>query len=117
MCEAALVTGLLLHGLGATGRVWDGWVALGGEWLAPDLAGHGGAEGLREYTFGSMAAAVAEGLAVRRGLTIVGHSLGGVIAITGFGGKAIGGSSRSTRRPSRSGRRIWRRCSRPARRP
>ncbi len=75
------MTGLLLHGLGATGRVWDGWVALGGEWVAPDLAGHGGTESLPEYTFASMARRVAEGLGVRRGLTVVGHSLGGVIAL------------------------------------
>jgi pimeloyl-ACP methyl ester carboxylesterase len=38
---------LLLHGLGATGDVWDGWRPLlarrwPGRWLAPDLPGHGG---------------------------------------------------------------------------
>ena len=75
------MTGLLLHGLGGSGRVWDGWVALGGEWVAPDLAGHGAAARLSEYTFGAMTEGVAEGLAVRGGLTVVGHSLGGVVAL------------------------------------
>jgi pimeloyl-ACP methyl ester carboxylesterase len=37
---------LLLHGLGATGGVWQGWRPLlarrwPGHWLAPDLPGHG----------------------------------------------------------------------------
>jgi pimeloyl-ACP methyl ester carboxylesterase len=54
---------LLLHGLGATGDVWDGWRPLlarrwPGRWLAPDLPGHGG------------------------GRTVVlGHSLGGVVGL------------------------------------
>ena len=38
-------------------------MALGGEWVAPDLAGHGTAARLSEYTFGAMAEGVAEGLA------------------------------------------------------
>jgi len=38
---------LLLHGLGATGDVWQAWRPLltrrwPGRWLAPDLPGHGG---------------------------------------------------------------------------
>lgn len=81
MCQPAEMTGLLLHGLGATKRVWDEWLTLDGEWLAPDLPGHGAAEPLPAYTFGSMAAAVAKDLPVRRGLTVIGHSLGGVIAL------------------------------------
>jgi pimeloyl-ACP methyl ester carboxylesterase len=41
---------LLLHGLGATGDVWDRWQPLlarrwTGRWLAPDLPGHGGSPG------------------------------------------------------------------------
>ncbi|WP_344219305.1 alpha/beta hydrolase [Kribbella sancticallisti] len=69
---------LLLHGLGATGRVWDGWQF---PRLAPDLPGHGSAGTLPAYTFESMAAAIAESLPVRRELVVVGHSLGGVIAL------------------------------------
>jgi pimeloyl-ACP methyl ester carboxylesterase len=75
------MTVLLLHGLGATGRVWDGWQALDGQWLAPDLPGHGSVEPLPSYTFSSMAEAVAQALPVRRGLVVLGHSLGGVIAL------------------------------------
>jgi pimeloyl-ACP methyl ester carboxylesterase len=75
------MTVLLLHGLGATSRVWDGLRSLDGDWLAPDLPGHAAAARLPEYTFSSMAAAVADDLPVRRGLTIGGHSLGGVIAL------------------------------------
>lgn len=69
---------VLLHGLGANGRVWDGWAQ---PRVAPDLAGHGAAEALPRYTFEAMAAAVAETLPVRRELVVVGHSLGGVIAL------------------------------------
>ncbi|WP_328330254.1 alpha/beta hydrolase [Kribbella sp. NBC_00382] len=69
---------VLLHGLGATGRVWDGWAQ---PRVAPDLPGHGSAPTLPQYTFGSMAAAVADALPARRGVVVVGHSLGGVIAL------------------------------------
>jgi pimeloyl-ACP methyl ester carboxylesterase len=75
------MTVLLLHGLGATSRVWDGLRSLDGDWLAPDLPGHAAAARLPGYTFSSMATAVADDLPVRRGLTIVGHSLGGVVAL------------------------------------
>ncbi|MDX6265248.1 MAG: hypothetical protein QOH84_6936 [Kribbellaceae bacterium] len=69
---------VLLHGLGATGRVWDAWPQ---PRVAPDLPGHGSADSLPRYTFESMTAAVAASLPVRRGLVVVGHSLGGVIAL------------------------------------
>ncbi|GAA3557802.1 alpha/beta hydrolase [Kribbella ginsengisoli] len=69
---------VLLHGLGANGRVWDGWAQ---PRVAPDLPGHGSAPTLPKYTFEAMAAAVAAALPVRRELVVVGHSLGGVIAL------------------------------------
>lgn len=69
---------VLLHGLGANGRVWDAWPF---PRVAPDLPGHGPAATLPAYTFASMAAAIAVTLPVRQGLVIVGHSLGGVIAL------------------------------------
>ena len=77
---------LLLHGLGATGEVWDGWRPLfarrwPGRWLAPDLPGHGGSRPLPGYTFDTLAAAVA-GLASGAARTVVlGHPLGGVVAL------------------------------------
>lgn len=69
---------VLLHGLGANGRVWDSWPY---PRHAPDLPGHGSAATLASYTFESMAAAIAETLPVRRELVVLGHSLGGVIAL------------------------------------
>lgn len=78
---------LLVHGLGATRRVWDGWQELldghwPGQWLAPDLPGHGAAAPLEKYTFESMTAAVAGAIKSDEPLVVVGHSLGGVIGIT-----------------------------------
>jgi len=76
---------LLLHGLGATAEVWNGWVPLladawPGRWVAPDLPGHGRSEKLPAYTFEGLAAAVAP--LVETGRTVVfGHSLGGVVGL------------------------------------
>jgi len=71
--------------------VWDRWRGLlderwPGRWDAPDLPGHGAAAPLREYTFGSMAAGLAEGLDREASYTVVGHSLGGVIGLVLAGG-------------------------------
>ncbi|HET6532035.1 MAG TPA: alpha/beta fold hydrolase, partial [Actinoplanes sp.] len=77
---------LLLHGLGASADVWEGWRPLlaerwPGRWLAPDLPGHGGSAPLPRYSFGALAAAVAE-LVEPAGRTLVlGHSLGGVVGL------------------------------------
>jgi len=77
---------MLLHGLGATGDVWEKWRPLltrrwPGRWLAPDLPGHGGSRPLSSYTFGTLAAAVA-GLGGAGARTVVlGHSLGGVVGL------------------------------------
>ncbi|MBY8874798.1 alpha/beta hydrolase [Micromonospora sp. PLK6-60] len=77
---------LLLHGMGATGEVWLPWAPLlerdwAGRWLAPDLAGHGWTPGLSGYTFQGLAGRVAEGLDARDRLVVLGHSLGGVVAL------------------------------------
>jgi pimeloyl-ACP methyl ester carboxylesterase len=76
---------LLLHGLGATAEVWNGWVPLladawPGRWAAPDLPGHGGSPRLPGYTFEGLAGAVAP--LVEKDRTVVfGHSLGGVVGL------------------------------------
>lgn len=82
---------LLLHGLGATGDVWNKWRPLlaekwPGPWLAPDLPGHGGSPPLAAYTFDGFAAAVAEIVPPNVDLVVLGHSLGGVVALAIAGG-------------------------------
>jgi pimeloyl-ACP methyl ester carboxylesterase len=82
---------LLLHGLGATGDVWQGWRPLlarrwPGRWLAPDLPGHGGSPPLPGYTFASLAAAVAGLVGDGGRIVVLGHSLGGVVGLALAGG-------------------------------
>lgn len=77
---------LLLHGLGATGDVWDGWSDLlderwPGRWLAPDLPGHGGSDPLTRYSFGAVAAGVANLVQPAEPVTVLGHSMGGVVGL------------------------------------
>lgn len=73
---------VLLHGLGATAEVWDGVAARWpGRWLAPDLPGHGGSARLPRYSFGHLAAAVADLLPADEPAVVCGHSLGGVVAL------------------------------------
>jgi pimeloyl-ACP methyl ester carboxylesterase len=77
---------LLLHGLGATGDVWNGlhdvlsrrWP---GRWVTLDLPGHGGSGLLPGYSFGHLAAAVARTVPAATRLVVLGHSLGGVVAL------------------------------------
>ncbi|MEV0902397.1 alpha/beta fold hydrolase [Actinoplanes sp. NPDC049802] len=78
---------LLLHGLGATGDVWARWAeplerAWPGRWIAPDLPGHGGSAPLPEYTFDAFAEAVRPLLTPDDRTVVLGHSLGGVVALT-----------------------------------
>jgi pimeloyl-ACP methyl ester carboxylesterase len=75
---------VLLHGLGGTAGVWHGVLGALPEswsWVAVDLPGHGRAEPLPRYSFGAMAAAVASTLDPERRHVLLGHSLGGVIAL------------------------------------
>jgi len=78
---------VLLHGLGATSDVWAGWRPLlarrwPGRWLAPDLPGHGGSPPLATYNFNGLAAAVAGIIPPGDRVVVLGHSLGGVVALT-----------------------------------
>jgi pimeloyl-ACP methyl ester carboxylesterase len=79
---------LLLHGLGATGDVWDGLIGLlpghwPGSWIAPDLPGHGRSAPAprNRYSIGGLAAAVATVLEPDTPLVVFGHSLGGGVAL------------------------------------
>jgi pimeloyl-ACP methyl ester carboxylesterase len=83
---------VLLHGLGATGDVWNGWSPLlaqrwPGRWLAPDLPGHGGSPPLAAYSFDGFAAAVAGIVPHSRSIVVLGHSLGGVVGLVLASGK------------------------------
>ncbi|MGI5503052.1 alpha/beta fold hydrolase [Lentzea sp. CA-135723] len=72
---------VLLHGLGATGEVWREVAgAWPGSWIAPDLPGHGRSPRITRYTFGALAAAVAEEIP-REPVVVLGHSLGGVVGL------------------------------------
>ncbi|WP_220793636.1 alpha/beta fold hydrolase [Nocardioides stalactiti] len=77
---------VLLHGLGGTGELWRGLEALlpdawAGGWVVPDLPGHGRSATASSYDFGVQAALVAEALPDDRDLVLVGHSMGGMVAL------------------------------------
>lgn len=79
---------VLLHGQGAAGVVWDATVdALrrrepDRSIVAVDLPGHGRSPRLARYTPGAYAAAVATAVPVDEPVVLVGHSLGGLVALT-----------------------------------
>ena len=79
-------TYLLLHGLGATGEVWQGLTELidrekAGCWLAPDFRGHGRSPWERPYTYGSLMDDLMPLVNEASRLVVVGHSMGGVIGL------------------------------------
>ena len=80
------ITYLLLHGLGATGEVWQGLTDLidrhnAGRWLAPDLRGHGRSAWGAPYTYESLADDLMPLIKDSGRVVVVGHSMGGVIAL------------------------------------
>ncbi|MHA1560429.1 MAG: alpha/beta fold hydrolase [Alphaproteobacteria bacterium] len=89
---------LLIHGLGANGTVWEGLKPLvkkhwPGAWVNLDLRGHGRSGHSRPYGFGTYAADIASALGGQdERVTIVGHSMGGVVAMalaTGWFGLTV----------------------------
>ena len=77
---------LLLHGLGATKEVWSPALELldaswPGAWIAPDFPGHGASTPCAHDSYGAYATAVASLIPVGRPVTILGHSLGGVVGL------------------------------------
>jgi len=76
---------VLLHGLGATAGVWSRFSeSASGRWIAPDLPGHGGSAPLPSYRvtdYTDALAPVLEEAAEGQPITLLGHSLGGVIAL------------------------------------
>jgi pimeloyl-ACP methyl ester carboxylesterase len=91
---------VLVHGLAATARVWAPMLEQAprrwpGSWIAPDLRGHGASAPAASYAAADYAADIAA--LVERSeassVTLLGHSLGGVIALT----LAAGGRTRPER--------------------
>lgn len=77
---------VLIHGLGATAGIWSSMLEEPRRrWVAPDLPGHGGSDHSGDYSVEALAAAVYELIEAERDgeeVTILGHSLGGLVAIT-----------------------------------
>lgn len=77
---------VLLHGLGATAEVYAGVEALlpdawPGGWLVLDLPGHGRSAWDAPYTFRRYADVVSSLLPASREAVVLGHSMGGVVAL------------------------------------
>lgn len=77
---------VLLHGLGATAEVYADVLALlpsswPGGWLVLDLPGHGRSSWDAPYSFRRHADAVLSVLPASREAVVVGHSMGGVVAL------------------------------------
>lgn len=87
---------VFVHGLAATARVWSPMLEQAssrwpGRWIAPDLRGHGGSASRSSYKIEDYAGDIAELIdrASASTVTILGHSLGGVIALWLAGGGRI----------------------------
>lgn len=77
---------LMLHGRGCTGAVWRGVIDCveaekAGRWIVPDLPGHGRSGYRPSYADGRYAADVASVVPKDAPVIVLGHSLGGVIAL------------------------------------
>jgi pimeloyl-ACP methyl ester carboxylesterase len=73
---------LLIHGMGANADVWEPLKPyIEQRWLAPDLRGHGRSPHGGPYSFAGYAADVAQLLAQDEEVTVVGHSMGGVVGM------------------------------------
>lgn len=77
---------MLLHGLGANADVWEGLKPIvradwPGRWLIPDLRGHGRSGHRAPYGYAGHAADMAALLGQHEEVVLVGHSMGGVVAM------------------------------------
>jgi len=85
---------VLLHGLGANRHVWRAMLEANrweGSWIAPDLRGHGASPHAPKYTLYEHAADVAETIGPSwPEIVVLGHSMGGAIALMLAGSGRIG---------------------------
>jgi predicted alpha/beta hydrolase len=80
---------VVLHGLSATRQVWQPMLETAaahwnGSWIAPDLRGHGSSAAATSYSLGCHAVDIAELVqesGSRSEVTILGHSMGGAVAV------------------------------------
>ena len=77
---------VLLHGLGANGEVWNRMLPIvrerwHGTWIVPDLRGHGRSGHRAPYSFGAYASDIASLITPDEEVTVIGHSMGGVVAL------------------------------------
>lgn len=77
---------VLIHGLGANATVWDALRPIlaarwRGRWIAPDLRGHGRSPHRAPYGYAIHAADVAALLEQDEQVVLLGHSMGGVVAM------------------------------------
>jgi len=88
---------VLLHGLGANADVWQGLKPMvrerwPGRWLIPDLRGHGRSGHRAPYSYAGHAADIAGLIGQHEEAVVVGHSMGGVVAMalaTGWFGVTV----------------------------
>jgi pimeloyl-ACP methyl ester carboxylesterase len=76
---------ILIHGLGANAAVWDDLLpyvekAWPGRWLVPELRGHGRSFHRAPYGFGVHAADIAALVGQDEWVSVIGHSMGGIVA-------------------------------------
>jgi pimeloyl-ACP methyl ester carboxylesterase len=76
---------ILLHGLGMNGSVWEPFRAHLAGWpgriVIPDLRGHGRSPHASAYSTAAQAADVAALMQGEHGVHVIGHSMGGMIAL------------------------------------
>ena len=77
---------LLVHGLGTNGATWDPLLEIArrewpGKIIVPDLRGHGRSRRSAVYSYGGMATDLGALIAGGSSVSIIGHSLGGALAV------------------------------------
>lgn len=87
---------VMVHGLNANGNVWEPLIAAAKDWpgrfLVPDLRGHGRSFHRAPYSYAGYAADIAALCKQNEEIVVVGHSLGGTIAValaTGWFGVTV----------------------------